>query len=292
MADNKLKQQIEMVAAELQVEAAALAAVADVESGLIEYAMIDGRAEPLIRFEGHYFDRRLTGTAQAQARQQGLASPHAGAVKNPASQAARWRLLSNAANINRKAAHESTSWGMGQVMGAHWAWLGYANIDALVQEARSNSTGQLRLMARYIDKAGLADALRQRDWASFARGYNGPAYAKNNYHGKLASAYAHHATGYNGTTIQTANVLKRGSRGDAVRSLQINLLAAGHAIVTDGVFGPATEQAVRAFQIRKSLAVDGIAGPATIAALAGGKKNSFSSWLFSLFGRLPGLRMA
>lgn len=292
MADNRLKQQIEMVAAELRVEAAALAAVADIESGLVEHAMINGRAEPLIRFEGHYFDRRLTGTAQAQARQQGLASPQAGAVKNPASQAARWRLLASAANINRKAAYESTSWGMGQVMGAHWAWLGYASIDALAEEARSGSTGQLRLMARYIDKAGLADALRRRDWASFAHGYNGPAYAKNNYHGKLASAYARHAAGYDGTIIQIANVLKRGSRGDAVRSLQIALLAAGHAIVADGIFGPATEQAVKAFQMRNRLAVDGIAGPATIAALAAGERHSFSSWLFSLFGRLLGWRMA
>ena len=126
MVSSELMQEIRRVATELKVEAAALAAVADIESGLVAFAMVDGRAEPIIRFEGHYFDRRLSGSAQIKARQQGLAAPQAGSVKNPASQVARWRLLSAAASIDRKAAYESTSWGMGQVMGAHWAWLGYA----------------------------------------------------------------------------------------------------------------------------------------------------------------------
>lgn len=293
---SELKRDIEMVATKLQIEAAALAAIADIESGLTEYAMIDGRAEPLIRFEGHYFDRRLTGAAQIQARQQGLAAPQAGAIRNPASQQARWRLLTSAAHINRKAAYESTSWGMGQVMGAHWAWLGYASIDALVEEARSGARGQLQLMASYIDKAGLTDALRRHDWAAFARLYNGPAFAKNNYDGKLARAYARHASSNidsgGSTKTPSASLLKRGSRGDAVRALQIALLAAGHAIAIDGIFGPATERSVRAFQARHHLMVDGIAGPLTMTALGSTKKYNFISWLWSFFVRLFDRRMA
>jgi len=76
------------------------------------------------------------------------------------------------------------------VTGAHWAWLGYPSVDALVEEAREGLAGQLRLMARYIEKAGLAEALRAHDWAAFARGYNGPAYRRNRYDTKLAAAYA------------------------------------------------------------------------------------------------------
>jgi hypothetical protein len=81
------------------------------------------------------------------------------------------------------------SWGIGQVMGAHWAWLGYADVDALVAEARCGVAGQVRLMARYIEKAGLAAAVRRRDWEAFARGYNGPQYRRYGYHRKIAAAY-------------------------------------------------------------------------------------------------------
>ena len=180
---------IAAVARTFGIETEALLAVADVESGGHAYARVDGRNEPLIRFEGHYFDRRLSAANQAKARKLGLSAPAAGAVANPRSQEARWRLLERAVAIERKAAYESVSWGLGQVMGAHWAWLGYADVDALVAEARSGVGGQVRLMARYIGKAGLAPSLRDRDWAAFARGYNGPNYWQTGYHTKIAAAY-------------------------------------------------------------------------------------------------------
>ncbi|HEY4192201.1 MAG TPA: N-acetylmuramidase domain-containing protein, partial [Mesorhizobium sp.] len=156
----------------LGIEPASLLAVAEVESGGTAFADIDGRHEPLIHFEAHYFDRRLSDGNRALARHKGLAAPVAGAIANPASQAARWQMLEQAAAIDAKAAYESVSWGLGQVMGAHWAWLGYASVDALVAEARSGVAGQARLMALYIDKAGLAEALRNHDWIAFAKGYN------------------------------------------------------------------------------------------------------------------------
>lgn len=262
MFDGAVMQAIERVAGELGVEPAALAAVVEVESGGRVSALVDGRPEPLIRFEGYYFDRRLSGAARERARREGLASPKAGAVANPASQPARWALLSRAASIDRAAAYESVSWGAGQVMGAHWDWLGYASVDALVAEARGGIAGQVRLMARFIDSSGLTRALRMRDWPAFARGYNGPAYRKNAYDTRLARAYANHAR-----AAAPAIVLRRGSRGEAVRALQAALARLGHALRADGVFGPLTEVAVRRFQSDRGLAVDGIAGPATMAVL-------------------------
>jgi hypothetical protein len=65
-------------------------------------------------------------------------------------------------------------------------------VDALVAECRASVSGQVKLMLRYCDKAGLMPAIRARNWAAFARGYNGPAYAKNRYDQKLAVAYAKH----------------------------------------------------------------------------------------------------
>ncbi|MFP5502714.1 MAG: peptidoglycan-binding protein [Candidatus Sericytochromatia bacterium] len=69
-----------------------------------------------------------------------------------------------------------------------------------------------------------------------------------------------------------APVLRRGSRGAQVRSLQEKLKAAGHNPGgVDGVFGPNTEAAVRRFQQAKGLTVDGIAGPQTMGALSAGR---------------------
>lgn len=279
--------EIEKIAKRLGIEPAALAAVAHIESGLKTHAKVGGRAEPLIRFEGHYFDRRLSGAEREEARRGGLASPEAGAIANPASQSARWSLLARAARIDRRAAYESVSWGIGQVMGAHWAWLGYASVDALVDEARSGTAGQLNLMARYIDKAGLADALRQRDWAAFARGYNGPGFRKNGYDRKLAKAYTRYSRDNVGTPY---TLLRRGMRGDAVRNLQILLNGHGFCLRIDGVFGPQTEGAVRRFQDRQGLLVDGIVGPATMTALEKRESGGFflSGWFVKLLKRLFG----
>jgi len=63
-------------------------------------------------------------------------------------------------------------------------------------------------------------------------------------------------------------ILKNGSRGDTVKQLQTSLNKLGFNCGTaDGIFGPKTESAVKAFQQRHGLVVDGIVGPATQAKL-------------------------
>ena len=63
--------------------------------------------------------------------------------------------------------------------------------------------------------------------------------------------------------------LRRGDRGEDVKVLQRALKRAGYDAGTiDGIFGPRTEAAVRAFQRANGLTVDGIVGPRTWAALA------------------------
>jgi hypothetical protein len=171
------------------IDPAAALAIAEVESGGVAFATVNGKKEPLIRFEGHYFDKRLTKAQQAKARAAGLSDPRAGAVKNPVKQADRWKVLNRAIEINAGAALESCSWGIGQVMGSHWKWLGFGSVTELVNLCRRDVAGQMDVMFRFIDKSGLGKALAAKDWKAFARGYNGPAYAKNAYDTKMAAAY-------------------------------------------------------------------------------------------------------
>lgn len=67
----------------------------------------------------------------------------------------------------------------------------------------------------------------------------------------------------------TPAMLQRGARGNAVKLLQQQLLSAGIRFAggADGIFGPATEAAVRQFQSSKGLAVTGRVDERTASAL-------------------------
>jgi hypothetical protein len=65
------------------------------------------------------------------------------------------------------------------------------------------------------------------------------------------------------------SVLRHGDRGQEVRVLQQRLNLNGAGLVADGVFGDATETAVRDYQRKVGLVIDGIAGQKTALALAG-----------------------
>lgn len=67
--------------------------------------------------------------------------------------------------------------------------------------------------------------------------------------------------------------MHNGAIGSNVTQLQRMLNAAGLQVAADGWFGPATEQALIAFQRRAGLVADGIAGPKTIAALVSRNRN-------------------
>lgn len=69
------------------------------------------------------------------------------------------------------------------------------------------------------------------------------------------------------TTLPTWPRARRGANGHPVQTLQHLLRHRGHEIAVDGLLGPRTEGAVRAFQDAAGLDVDGVVGPATWAAL-------------------------
>ena len=272
MFDQDMRTQIAATAKSLNVLPAALLAVVEVESGGRMGAKVNGRMEPMIRFEGHYFHRLLPKALRAIARDQRLAHPRAGNVTNPRHQARRWTKLKQAIKINRIAALSSVSWGVGQVMGSHWQWLGYGSVDVLVQEARSGLSGQVRLMARFIQKSGLVAKLNSQDWAGFARTYNGPGYRKNRYDKKMAAAFSRYQRlledqgkigGDNsgeGEFFRKKPILKMRSRGRAVQFLQRLISDKSNTLLIDGKFGRQTRMAVERFQEGNGLIADGVVG--------------------------------
>lgn len=107
-----------------------------------------------------------------------------------------WDRFDKAAKLNdgkfRDAAIMATSWGAGQVMGFHWKDLGYANPQAFLMANWYNEAGQLEVMLKFITmpkNAGMYKALKSKNWATFAKLYNGEDYAKNKYDEKLAASF-------------------------------------------------------------------------------------------------------
>jgi peptidoglycan hydrolase-like protein with peptidoglycan-binding domain len=71
------------------------------------------------------------------------------------------------------------------------------------------------------------------------------------------------------TTIPEGVTLRRGDSGEEVRQVQAALVKLGYSTGgVDGKFGPATAEAVLAFQKASGLKEDGIVGPATLSAMS------------------------
>lgn len=235
-----------LAADELGCEPAAVRAVLDVESdgGFLP----DGR--PKILFERHYFSR-LTGGRHDRTHPH-VSNRVAGGYRGGAAEHDR---LDEAVRLDRGAALRSASWGLFQIMGANFGACGFDSVDRYVEAMKKSESEQLRAFVAFLLSQRLAIKLRERDWAGFARRYNGPDYGRNRYDEKLAAAFARHSG--------ERPVLRRGDRGGSVRDLQAAL-----GIPVDGVFGAATEAALIAFQRAQRLAPDGAAGAATWTALA------------------------
>jgi murein L,D-transpeptidase YcbB/YkuD len=68
---------------------------------------------------------------------------------------------------------------------------------------------------------------------------------------------------YQASNQQVMPTLRFGSTGMTVRILQRLLVSNGYGVRVDGIFGPLTEAAIKAFQNQRNLLVDGIVGQRT-----------------------------
>ncbi len=181
--------QIAAQAKALGIEVASLRAVIEVEC---KGSGFNADGAPVILFERHVFRQRLIANGKAVVADKvvrerpDLCSKSTSAYGLYSAQHGR---LNAAAQYHRDSALESASWGIGQVMGYHWQALGYPSLQAFINAMYKDEASQLDAMCRYIKVNNLVNALKNKDWKSFARGYNGAAYAKNSYDVKLGNAY-------------------------------------------------------------------------------------------------------
>jgi peptidoglycan hydrolase-like protein with peptidoglycan-binding domain len=75
------------------------------------------------------------------------------------------------------------------------------------------------------------------------------------------------AAGLTPAGVSAWPIVRRGDQNHPVRTLQQLLRAHSQGVAVDGVFGPATETAVRVIQQQRHLAIDGVVGANTWSAL-------------------------
>lgn len=178
----------------LNVPIAAIKAVTDVESRGSGF-LADG-VRPVILFERHIMRRQLIAhghadlAASSMLMRPDIVNSTPGGYKGGE---AEWSRLDDAVKIDRQSALESASWGLFQIMGFHWKTLGYASVQDFVNAMYRDEGAQLDAFVLFVKaNPNLATALRNRNWASFAAGYNGPGYRANKYDEKMAAAFARH----------------------------------------------------------------------------------------------------
>ena len=107
-----------------------------------------------------------------------------------------FRKFAGKAGINLAKYNETavmgTFWGMFQIGGFNWKLCGAKDIDDFVDKMSRSERDQLELFANFLVSTGLDQPLKAKNWAAFARGYNGPSYARRGYHTRMAAAYARH----------------------------------------------------------------------------------------------------
>lgn len=165
----------------LGCEVAAIRAVAKVESSRSPF---DDRGRPTILYERHLFRRLTDGRFDSQPD---LSNREAGGYGTFASQ---YGKLERAYALNPDAALKACSWGMFQILGMNHRDAGFATVVDYVKAMCQTQADHLTAFVNFIKaNPGMRTALRARDWAGFARRYNGPAYHKNRYDERMADAY-------------------------------------------------------------------------------------------------------
>lgn len=179
------------VANRLGVEPEAIKAVVDIEAGK-DHRGFFKPGLPLINFDLTMF-RKFAGKSGINLARYNRT--HAAVFTRPnarahgSTQAAQQHRLRTARSIDDETAVMGTFWGMFQIGGFNYRQCGCETVDEFVRLMSYSELEQLELFAAFITNGGMLDDLKNKNWAAFARKYNGAGYAKRGYHKKMAAAY-------------------------------------------------------------------------------------------------------
>ena len=159
-----MKELVKKIAQEFNIEFAALMAFIEVESGGKGFDQTTGKL--IIQFEPAWFKRKAP-----------ISPPGIWSQNKVERQGAEWIAFEDAYRINPNAAMESTSIGLGQVMGFNYKRLGYPSVAAMWNDAKKGVERQIWQMAKFIvTDPRLINALRTKNWHLVAIYYNGAGY--------------------------------------------------------------------------------------------------------------------
>ena len=158
-----------------------LKSIIQVESGQHGFHPVTGKI--IIQFEPAWF-RRLCKDRAAATRRTTWQSNQVG------NQAAEWKAFNSAFAVNADAAMKSTSIGMMQIMGFHYAETGFKNVGDMWDFAKESEYNQVLLAIRWIKTVEPLDlAIKNKDWKKIAYYYNGANYRTFCYDSRLLLAY-------------------------------------------------------------------------------------------------------
>jgi hypothetical protein len=180
--------QIVELSKEFGISVAAIKAIIEVEVGSRQTGFLPS-GRPVVLFEAHWFgyltNYRFNNSHPTLSTRNWNRSLYLGGERE-------WDRIEAAAKLDWSAAHQAASYGLGQILGINYKITGFNTIQDFVKAQFESEYNQLRTMFNFIKNKGLIPAINREDWTTVARVYNGPGFAKNNYHIKLAQAYAKH----------------------------------------------------------------------------------------------------
>ncbi len=169
----------------LRCEVAAIKAVSKTESGSSGSYFkfqVDDDFVPAILFERHHFHKYTHGDYDLYSD---ISNCEPGGYGEHRMQ---YPKLMKAYLLDKRAALMSASWGKFQILASNYSSAGYSSPEEFVLAMSESEKNQLKAFVRFIQSNRmLLQAIRDKDWLTFAKTYNGPK--QNGYNLRMEKNY-------------------------------------------------------------------------------------------------------